>query len=229
MKPWNDVPIFDNKEKLVQIPKSFNFVDPHPYYSLGAPYDNKESIWKSRESVVKKLLDVDDNFKSQFKDMSLIIYDSWRPLKVQEYMFKLAFDNECKKEGLDLSITHMNIYPEIVKKIEKFWAYPSDEENCPPPHSTGAALDISLVDKNGKAIEMGSNIDQMDDTSKPEYFENINDKSAFIWHQRRNNLKEVMLKSGFAQHPNEWWHFSYGDQLWAWKKKKPNAIYGKVS
>ena len=29
-----------------------------------------------------------------------------------------------------------------------------------------------------------------------------------------------MTKFGFAQHPNEWWHFSYGDQLWAWKNKK---------
>jgi len=37
-----------------------------------------------------------------------------------------------------------------------------------------------------------------------------------------------MTKFGFAQHPNEWWHFSYGDQLWAWKNKKANAIYGII-
>ena len=37
-----------------------------------------------------------------------------------------------------------------------------------------------------------------------------------------------MTKFGFAQHPNEWWHFSYGDQLWAWKNNKANALYGKI-
>ena len=35
-----------------------------------------------------------------------------------------------------------------------------------------------------------------------------------------------MIKFGFVQHPNEWWHFSYGDQLWSWLSKQGNAIYG---
>lgn len=30
----------------------------------------------------------------------------------------------------------------------------------------------------------------------------------------RQLLNEVMNHSGLARHPNEWWHFSYGDQLW---------------
>jgi D-alanyl-D-alanine dipeptidase len=30
-------------------------------------------------------------------------------------------------------------------------------------------------------------------------------------------LAEVMATAGFQQHPNEWWHFSLGDQLWAWQ------------
>ena len=35
-----------------------------------------------------------------------------------------------------------------------------------------------------------------------------------------------MKQAGFVQHPNEWWHFSYGDQLWSWLSKESNAIYG---
>tara|TARA_B100000212_G_scaffold75249_1_gene53229 strand:+ start:321 stop:476 length:156 start_codon:yes stop_codon:yes gene_type:complete len=49
-----------------------------------------------------------------------------------------------------------------------------------------------------------------------------------IWHNRRNLLKQVMLKFEFVQHPCEWWHFSYGDQLWAWTNQNKKAIYGKV-
>jgi D-alanyl-D-alanine dipeptidase len=25
-----------------------------------------------------------------------------------------------------------------------------------------------------------------------------------------------MVSAGFQQHPNEWWHFSYGDQMWCY-------------
>ena len=25
-----------------------------------------------------------------------------------------------------------------------------------------------------------------------------------------------MTNAGFKRHPGEWWHFSLGDQMWAW-------------
>ena len=37
-----------------------------------------------------------------------------------------------------------------------------------------------------------------------------------------------MKFSGFVQHPNEWWHFSYGDQLWAWTTNANAGFYGSV-
>ncbi|MDG2329833.1 MAG: M15 family metallopeptidase, partial [Synechococcus sp. cluster2_bin.44] len=33
---------------------------------------------------------------------------------------------------------------------------------------------------------------------------------------------------GFIQHPNEWWHYSYGDQLWAWRSGAECAIYAEA-
>ena len=89
-------------------------------------------------------------------------------------------------------------------------------------------MDVCLLDKDGNLVEMGSNVDQMDKTSKPDFYKNIINEEAIIWNSRRNLLRGVMNKFGFAQHPNEWWHFSYGDQLWAWKNKKANAIYGRI-
>ena len=38
-----------------------------------------------------------------------------------------------------------------------------------------------------------------------------------------------MTKFGFAQHPNEWWHFSYGDQLWAWKIKSKCPLWKNLN
>ena len=43
-----------------------------------------------------------------------------------------------------------------------------------------------------------------------------------------------MFAAGFQRHPNEWWHFSLGDQMWAWLSNQENpthlvvARYGRV-
>jgi len=227
LKIWNKIPIIDNGDKLIAIPSYLNFLDPHPYSHLGAPYENKTSIWKLREEVVNRLVKVNDYLISKYS-FYLLIYDSWRPLEVQEFMFKRAFILECDKLNINASIEEMEFYPSILKKVEKFWAYPSYNSLCPPPHSTGGALDVCLSDKCGNVVEMGSEVDQMDETSNPHFYENAKNEEAIIWNSRRNLLREIMTKFGFAQHPYEWWHFSYGDQLWAWKNKKLNAIYGKI-
>ena len=52
MKIWNDIPIEENKDQLIPIPNCFKFINPHPYFNLGAPYEEKEVIWKLREEVV---------------------------------------------------------------------------------------------------------------------------------------------------------------------------------
>ena len=227
MKIWNKIPIKDNGEKLIAIPSCIKLLDPHPYSHLGAPYKDKTSIWKLREEVVNRLVKVHDYLLSK-SSFNLLIYDSWRPLEVQEFMFKRAFLLECEKSDIDISFENIKSYPSILKKVEKFWAYPSHDTRCPPPHSTGGALDVCLSDKDGNLVEMGSMVDQMDETSNPYFYSNINNEGAIIWNSRRNLLREIMTKFGFAQHPNEWWHFSYGDQLWAWKNKKANALYGKI-
>ena len=35
-----------------------------------------------------------------------------------------------------------------------------------------------------------------------------------------------MQKLGFANFPAEWWHFCYGDKMWAAYKSKKTAFYG---
>ena len=227
MKIWNKIPIKENGDKLIAIPSHLKFLDPHPYFHLGAPYQNKTSIWKLRKEVVNRLLKVNDYLISK-NSFYLLIYDSWRPIEVQEYMFKRAFLLECEKMDIDTPLKKMKYYPSILKKVEKFWAYPSFDSRYPPPHSTGGALDVCLSDREGNLIEMGSKVDQMDETSNPDFYENIKDEEAIIWDSRRKLLREIMIRFGFTQHPNEWWHFSYGDQLWAWKNKKANALYGKI-
>jgi len=153
-------------------------------------------------------------------------------MNIQELKLKSSEQLITQAEELGIenasTLRKQEILFAILKKVEKFWAYPSHDIRCPPPHSTGGALDVCLSDKEGNLVDMGSMVDQMDETSNPYFYANIKNDEAIIWNSRRILLREIMTKFGFAQHPNEWWHFSYGDQLWAWKNKKANAFYGKI-
>jgi len=228
LKPWYKIPIVDNNEKLISIPNEIYFIEPHPYLALGAPYKSRKRIWSLRAGVVSRLVRANNYLKTIHKNYTLIIYDSWRPIEVQSYMFYLAYKSECLKRGLKFQSNKMNSYPEMIKEVERFWAYPSIDDKCPPPHSTGGAIDLGIADSSGKLIDMGCDIDNMDISASPEFYKDRKSKESIIWDDRRSLLKNVMLNSEFAQHPNEWWHFSYGDQLWAWTNQKRKAIYGKV-
>lgn len=37
-----------------------------------------------------------------------------------------------------------------------------------------------------------------------------------------------MKKNGFVNYPNEWWHFCYGDRMWAAYSGKKTCFYGLV-
>ncbi len=44
----------------------------------------------------------------------------------------------------------------------------------------------------------------------------------------RDRLAIVMSEAGFVNYPHEWWHFSYGDQYWAWRTGALAALYGSA-
>ena len=167
LKPWNQIPIIDNTEPLISIEKYFKFIDPHPYYKLGAPYKNKNRIWSLRKGVVDKLINANKLLKIINKNYSLIIYDAWRPIEVQSFMFNRALENELNRKGLNISKDKINNHPEVLKKVEKFWAYPNLNNRYPPPHSTGAAVDLTIIDGSGDLIDMGCEIDNLDGKSVP--------------------------------------------------------------
>ena len=150
-------------------------------------------------------------------------------------MYQHAIRQEClsrlgnKNENFDLKDKE---FKEVVNKVNKFWALPTFNKSMPPPHSTGAAIDLTLAVKNGSALNMGGEIDCIGAKSEPNYFLQLakvdNKSSASLWHSRRLLLNDIMTNVGFVRHPNEWWHFSYGDQLWAWLTKSDAGFYGTV-
>lgn len=242
-RPWNQLPIHASDEPLLELPEALLRLVPHPYQALGAPYGDGLSPFRLREAVLRRLMLAQESLAARSGGWRLAIFDAWRPLAVQAFMVEHAFEAECRRRGLDPHGPDIQSpdpqFPdprnEVRELVARFWAAPSADPAMPPPHSTGAAVDLTLADAEGSVLAMGGEIDALGPESEPDHYASnrASDRSdgaceAASWQQRRQLLRLVMEQAGFAQHPNEWWHFSFGDQLWAWRRNEPAAFYGRV-
>ncbi|MFW6358430.1 MAG: M15 family metallopeptidase [Chroococcales cyanobacterium] len=224
MKSDQAIPIKDCGEALVAIPQNmFALETPHPYQKLGAPY-GKVSPFQLRESVLRGLQQAQTELQKHQAGWKIKIFDAYRPIAVQQFMVDYTFERlrqqypEHSESAIDPK--GHRIEDSIAQQVSQFWAQPSDDLNTPPPHSTGAAIDITLVNEIGETLDLGGEIDEISPRSYPDFYQKATGKSEKIYHQRRELLRGIMLSADFRQHPQEWWHFSLGDQMWAWLKSQ---------
>jgi zinc D-Ala-D-Ala dipeptidase len=234
MKPYSQIQIQECGEPLVAIPfRLFAIETPHPYIKCGADYAGR-SPYFLRQGVLDRLIQAQDRLQQLHPGWRIQIFDAYRPVEVQQYMVDYTFRQTVAERGLDLAKLSPAASAQIWQDIYQIWALPSFDLDTPPPHSTGAAIDITLVDERGRSIEMGSSIDEMSDRSKPEYFNGSTDPREQQFARHRQLLRQIMTSAGFIRHPREWWHFSIGDQLWAWLNNQADpqhplpAYYGRA-
>ncbi|MHC5938410.1 M15 family metallopeptidase [Nostoc sp.] len=234
MRAYHQIPIFECGEPLIEIPlELFAVESPHPYEKLGAIYGDR-SPYYLRESVIENLLQAQNYLYLLHPNWRIQIFDAYRPIAVQQFMVDYSFAQAVQDRGL----TEVELSPkqrqEIWKAVYEIWAVPSLDEKTPPPHSTGAAVDVTLVDDAGQIVNMGSPIDEMSERSHPDYYANSYYQQSQKYHAYRQLLRDIMLKAGFQRNPREWWHFSVGDQMWAWLNNQFNpanpvtARYGRL-
>ena len=234
MKPYQAIHIQDCHEPLVPLSaEQFAQVQPHPYVKLGAPYGDHSPFFV-RQGVLERLARAQVLLQQQQPAWRIQIFDAYRPVAVQQFMVDYTFHEIAAAQGLTVETMTVDQRQQIFEQVYEFWAAPNLDPACPPPHSTGAAVDVTLVDGDGTAISMGSPIDEPSPRSYPNHFANSMLSAEQVYHHNRQLLRTIMCEAGFCQHPNEWWHFSYGDQMWAWQQRQDNptvsltARYGRV-
>lgn len=234
MKPYHQILIVECDDPLVPIPlEQFAIASPHPYQKLGAPYADR-SPYYLRQTVLNSLIAAQNQLQITHPGWQIQIFDAYRPVAVQQFMVDYTFAELVQAQGLNQTDLSTSQQQEIWEQVYQFWAVPNLNPATPPPHSTGAAIDVTLVDANGQVIDMGSPIDEISSRSHPNYFASSTTPAEKMYHDRRQLLADVMFSSGFCRHLYEWWHFSLGDQMWAWLSNQENsqqpaiARYGRV-
>ncbi|AYA41285.1 hypothetical protein HZS38_13005 [Xenorhabdus nematophila] len=87
---------------------------------------------------------------------------------------------------------------------------------------------VTLFDiASGQALWLGTAFDEVSELSYTAALEKSPDENMPATLYRRL-LYQAMTQVGFSNLPTEWWHYDYGNSLWAFYKNK-TAIYGATA
>lgn len=104
---------------------------------------------------------------------TLLIYDAYRPTQAQAHLWHACPD------------------PQFVVPVE-----------IGSNHSRGTAVDLTLLDESGEALEMGAGFDDMRAISHS-YHPDV----PVAAQRNRLLLNAIMFGAGFVGMATEWWHF----------------------
>lgn len=172
----------------------------------GGPLFLESNLMYCRKSVAEKLQKVASELGQ--KGLGLYIYESYRS---PEEQLRRQKESAHLFQGSSLS-----------EHESQRWIRLSTA-GVGGGHQTGGAVDLTLCNKDGIPLDMGSNYP----VKCPEMI--TSSKLSPEINSRRALLCNAMKREGFVNYPGEWWHFAFGDQMWAAYKLKRYAIYGEVS
>lgn len=147
------------------------------------------------------------------------IYDAYRPVAIQQFFWDY-FRSKFRNENPEFSDEELDNFTRTCVSM------PSYNILRPAVHSTGGAVDLTIVGPDGEVLEMGTGFDEFNSATWTYAFE-PDSGTGLVNETARDNrrlLYNVMTEVGFTNLPSEWWHFDYGDGMWA-QIKNENAIY----
>jgi D-alanyl-D-alanine dipeptidase len=193
-----------------------------------------------RKSVLEKLAFINNALAnpeiSDFfgGEVELYIEDAHRDVDLQRQLHDNWFPRLIRNQNTDIA------EDELAERVENMIAIPSDDPQKPSPHVTGVAFDVILRYKQpdlgyveGVNVPMGHLDGEVSDRIMPDYFEQNMPQSDGDKLAQRNRRAFYAIMTGkafgrdteLANNPTDWWHWSYGDQMWAKLRHQPAAFY----
>lgn len=116
---------------------------------------------------------------------SLIVYDAARPMSVQKKMW------------------------DMVKGTPQY-IYVSNPAHGGGLHNYGLAVDISILDAEGKPLPMGTPVDYFGKEAHITQEAELVQSGKITIREQENRLllRKIMKEAGFRPLPSEWWHFN---------------------
>ena len=121
-------------------------------------------------------------------ELRLCVLDAARPHRVQELFW-----------------THVHGTP-----MERYFANPARRSI----HSFGMAVDLTLLDAQGRELDMGTGFDDTTELSHPALEDQFAAQGRLQPEHLRHRavLRHAMQHAGWQGIATEWWHFDFGDR-----------------
>lgn len=203
-----------NREAFVEVQPNQQIDVKMQYPLLGMK--NAEKTCYLRKGVYERLIQAANQLPKGYR---IRILDAWRPFALQEELY------QTYSEKIIQDFKLKNCSSEYRKAfIKRFVSEPVANKMIPPVHTTGGAVDVTIIDDKGIELNMGTGFDAFSDLTDTAAFEN--EMNEEICNNRRM-LYYSMISAGFTNLPSEWWHYDYGDRFWAYYNQK-DAMYEGV-
>lgn len=166
-----------------------------------------------RQRVAEMLCRADELLPAGYR---LAVVEGWRPLHIQARMYRAIY------ERIQASNPHWS--PVKLRRVVNRYSAPIDRR-VPPPHSTGGALDVFLADEAGEPVDLSSPFEPHDAAGLALAAPGLSEAAR----EHRGIMAQALTGAGLTNYPSEFWHWSYGDQGWAYRTGQPAAIYGGLA
>ncbi|MFF3313187.1 M15 family metallopeptidase [Streptomyces sp. NPDC002952] len=165
-----------------------------------------------RQGVLARLLHAQSLLPT---DVSLLFVEGFRPPALQRRYFEDYSDL--------LARAHPDWQAAELRAAASRFVSPPEIA----PHSAGAAVDVTLIDHQGRELDMGTRVNASPEESDGACYTvapGLSDPAR----TNRATLSSALLAAGLINYGTEWWHWSAGDRYWALQTRHPAAIYGPV-
>lgn len=181
-----------------------------------------------RKTVAEMLSLVNDALLQQ--NLKLYVKDGYRPIAVQREYWNYFINLARKQLKSDDEQSLISFAKRFCSDPTKF---SPDDSTTWPLHSTGGAVDLTLMDTNtGQELLLEPREEDYGNMSITHYAEALPAQQLTDeWQEMRKNrriLYNTMINQGFTNNPNEWWHYDFGTPMYGAVKGDATFWYGYI-
>ncbi|MDB5189782.1 MAG: ddpX [Parcubacteria group bacterium] len=94
-------------------------------------------------------------------------------------------------------------------------------------HHCGGAIDITIGYMDGSLVDMGTPYpDGTEGDAEREKLMMFSENITAMQTANRKILRDAMAAQDIAYYPAEWWHYCWGDRMWAVHTRRTECLYG---
>jgi len=206
---WQNVVIRETGEPLVEVKQTSRL-------KIGLVTKLYEPFFFVRQTVEEKLLSVSEILPT---GVNLVLIEGYRTLKSQQESWDRKFQKIKEENPIWTD-------EQIEQQVRLVIAKPAPLAN----HHCGGAVDITLAYSDGTLLDMGTPYPS--EAMSADWYKKLQMLSSEISEEQKANrkiLRDAMETENFVWYPGEWWHYCYGDRMWAVYSGQAECFYGPAS